>query len=268
MKYIFFMLLLLAACQKNNFEASFTPVAKPCQISQIEQNSYVPDRYFFDQNKRLIRSIILKEDLIRSEYQYDNTGKLVRIDDFYSDNLSAGYKSYEYNSKGALLKINHFLPDIFDPNLLKLHHYETFSYNKNNQLNRKEYWHFHGKPYMETDNYQEFDYDQNGNIKQHRVFTHLVASTSNQMVLSITGSFEYDNAQNPFPFYALPPTTLDDIGKNNIKKLTYLSPQNRLYAEGSFEAVFEYNAQNLPSKISYIFGDGSTKVKKIEYICL
>ena len=259
----FFLASLLFSCQSDTEISPFTASKKPFLLAQQTDNQKVVKTITYNLDQQVASTITYDAEIIRSEMQYTNK-RLTRQNDFYPDGSSAGYKLYFYDFYGLMDRIDHYKPDIYDYTKITLHHYETFEYNTQHQLTKSSYYHSHGAGELTIDSYNEYEYDTKGNLLAHRVYSHKLGGQGD-MVLAVTGAFEFDDKANPFPLNGIQNTDKQTISKNNLIKATYKYPNGNVYPEFSFEANYTYYEHGFPQKAVFQFANGKQIERQWEY---
>lgn len=264
-KYLLFFFLISAffSCQSDTEMSPFVASPKSFLLSQQIDNQKVVKTITYNADRQVANMVTYNAEIIRSEMQYTNK-RLTRQNDFYPDGSSAGYKAYFYDFYGRTDKIEHYKPDIYDYTKISLHHYETFEYNTQHQLTKSSYYHSHGAGEMTVDNYSEYEYDAKGNLRTHRVYAHKLGGQGD-MVLAVTGAFEFDDKANPFPLNGIQNTDKQTISKNNLTKATYTYPNGNVYPEFSFTANYTYYEHGFPQKAVFQFANGTRIERQWEY---
>jgi hypothetical protein len=256
---------LLISCQKTNDPQPFTERKPLCKILNIRQDGVLSSEVSYGSKGKVEKMISYGKDKIISTMVYNTQNQLIRKDDRFDDGSLFGYKLYEYNPNGTLALIKHYLPNLYDYQLIEFHHQEVLEYNAQNQLIKLTYYHLHNQSHLLADNAREFEYNAQGNLSQVKIYSHGISS--NDLLLAAVGRFVYDNQPNPLPLYGFLPTLAEELGANNILKATYTYPDGTLWLEGCYEASYEYDSHNFPIRMKQTFVGKTTVQKDFTFVC-
>ena len=230
---------------------------------------------------------VYKDNVIKSEFQYDASNRPVKMLIYNANGLSDGYATYDfgsdtfvdkvniYNEQGILTSYTTYLYDTLkrlsskkyfqiQSSIPKLLYSETFLYNINNQLY----------------NLSEFDSAGNVTYFQEQVYDTLDDPLEIKYFKSdnsFAGSlyFTYDTKPNAFAGYQKKLGTADPYNKHNITKITSsLTPVNGkvTFNLGNtsliialYTSSYQYDYNNLPIKELRAYLSGIVESESYEY---
>lgn len=246
-------LLMLCACEKDDFNGQFT--AAPKLLVSINENGH-----------------------LISAFKYDNLNRLVQSDKYYAGDTIYLSEYYDYNSKNQLISKRYG------------EYVENYEYNRNGSLKSK-FLHFksandgyeweqitqfqysHGRIYKGTKftsdgheiSHYSYKYDQNGNTTERTEYT-----GNNDMLMS-QYKFTYDDKINPG-------ISAKSIfwGENNLDIFQGNNPTSTYYYNAimssfppQFEMTYDYDNFGLPIKefrkqLNYPIGESVFEYTYIE----
>ena len=240
------ILLAFASCKKDKSNnTTDTPILTGDSILyRIKKNSVIISEYTYNFD-HTVKTITYYNDAgnfsSSCAFTYNQSARITRVDNVYSDAANNSYDSYVYNSGNLLITINDYCGAVQEFT-------QTLQYDSVNRL--ESLWFYYGGGMFGTN----FIYGSANHVVKEYDSGDLVCDTT---------YYVYDNQRN-IKIKGLARMSPDVLSANNIIQQTHNDQSGNPKPSDSYSSVFEFNSNGLPTKETRTYLNSTVDV--YEYI--
>jgi len=242
---------------------------KSCQIDNISESTGAGSElseFMYDAQGKLTR-VNTKENNALTEYmtfEYNNAGKPIKMSSFNASNVLQEYFSVEINAAGNPTKIDFFSKDEDSNQLENIARYEYEYNNQSKPTKVNMFLDVAENGNLSLAGYMTFTYDNKGN-PSHKEYA-VVMGVGQVPTLTYAYDYTYDTKENPAKNASI--INIEPLAVNNVTKVVATNKMtNAIDKIQSQDITYEYNSNNLPTKVTTKTQAGVTTSQKYSYNC-
>jgi len=240
-----------------------------CQIANISETTGTDNEqseFVYNAQGKLTR-VNTKENNALTEYitfDYNNGGKVTKMSSFNASNVLQDYFTVELNGAGNPVKMNFFTKDDDSNQMENISRYE-YEYNGQNKTSKiNMYLDVEENGNLSLAGYMTFTYDTKGN-PNHKEYA-IVMSEGQAPTPAYAYDYTYDAKANPVS--SSPIINIEPLAVNNVTKIIATNKMtNAVDKIQSLDMTYEYNSNNLPTKVTTKTQAGVTTSQVYSYNC-
>jgi len=241
--------LLIGSCKKDTEQV--TPINNNTVLTgdsilyRIKKNSILISEYTYNANHtvKTAKSYTDSGDLeLTSSFSYNTLGKLIKTNNEFSNTANNTYDSYFYNTDNLLTSIQSYQGT-------QLVFSTLIDYDASKRVS--DFLFYSGCMYFGTN----YIYNNTNNIVKEYDSDDLVKDTT---------YYTYDNKKT-IRIKGTPKLDVYSLSVNNIIQYIHKDIDGNIKPSDSYNAVFEYNSNNLPHKETRTYYDGTVSIYEYEF---